>query len=281
MINHPRKTRLSRKDHANIPSFIINTFNIVSSCDPAICQWERGGTSFLVIDKNRLASEVIPNYFKHNQYNSFMRSLNSYRFKKEQISFPDGVTGHRYSHPGFIEGQPDLLVSIHESAKRDSARSEFKGKRALVSEIKALKLDISTLEGTVESLRDELSSLRSQLKSRTSETEHHVCTVRSDKRKAEIEATLFEATSCDNTESSSVKEMDDHLLIDEVFTERPSKRVNTGNQSHMMHESIPANQNDKYNFDLLDIPKPLPLVTQSISIDSIFARVMLNQNDQK
>lgn len=254
---------------------------MVSTSDPAICRWERGGTSFLVIDKNRLASEVIPNYFKHSRYSSFMRSLNSYRFKKEQISFPDGVVGHRYSHHGFIEGQPDLLVSIHESAKRDSVRGEFEEKRALVSEIKALKSDISALEGTVESLRDELSSLRSQLKSRTSETEHHVCKVCSDKLKVNVEATLFDATSCDNTEGSIKSDMDRHLSIDEVFTERPSKRANTGNESHMMHESTSANQNGKYNAGVFNIPKPLPLATQSMPIDSFFARVMLDQNDQK
>eukprot|EP00816_Leptocylindrus_hargravesii_P006188 CAMPEP_0196820410 /NCGR_PEP_ID=MMETSP1362-20130617/75167_1 /TAXON_ID=163516 /ORGANISM="Leptocylindrus danicus, Strain CCMP1856" /LENGTH=339 /DNA_ID=CAMNT_0042199285 /DNA_START=89 /DNA_END=1108 /DNA_ORIENTATION=+ len=100
-----------------VPSFLKNTFEMitqVTESNPEIARWEEGGKTFIVYDRDRLAKEVIPNYFKHNQYSSFMRSLNSYRFTKEPMEV-DGNLWHRYSHNGFVRGKPELLPFVHQS----------------------------------------------------------------------------------------------------------------------------------------------------------------------
>lgn len=86
----------------------------LTESNPDIASWEDGGKTFVVYDRDRLAKEVIPNYFKHNQYSSFMRSLNSYKFTKQPVEFK-GKLWHRYSHNGFVRGKPELLPFVHQS----------------------------------------------------------------------------------------------------------------------------------------------------------------------
>ena len=40
-----------------------------------IC-WNYNGTSFLIMDQNEFAREVLPRYFKHSNYSSYVRQLN-------------------------------------------------------------------------------------------------------------------------------------------------------------------------------------------------------------
>jgi hypothetical protein len=49
--------------------------------DPAwqhLIAWSYAGTSFIVADASELAREVLPKYFRHNNFASFVRQLNMY-----------------------------------------------------------------------------------------------------------------------------------------------------------------------------------------------------------
>ena len=69
--------------HANVPSFLVKTYEIV--CDPEsddiIC-WNEEGNGFVVKRVNEFSDQVLPKYFKHNNFSSFIRQLNMYDFHK-------------------------------------------------------------------------------------------------------------------------------------------------------------------------------------------------------
>lgn len=69
----------SRLQEAGPSPFVTKTFEMVD--DPNtnhIVSWNRGGTSFVVWDPHSFAATILPLYFKHNNFSSFVRQLNTY-----------------------------------------------------------------------------------------------------------------------------------------------------------------------------------------------------------
>ncbi|CAH2062964.1 unnamed protein product [Thlaspi arvense] len=62
--------------------FLTKTFEIVD--DPNtnhIVSWNRGGISFVVWDPHSFSATILPLYFKHNNFSSFVRQLNTYSWR--------------------------------------------------------------------------------------------------------------------------------------------------------------------------------------------------------
>lgn len=61
------------------PPFLTKTYELVD--DPAtdeIVSWSRARNSFVVWDSNKFSTTLLPRYFKHGNYSSFIRQLNTY-----------------------------------------------------------------------------------------------------------------------------------------------------------------------------------------------------------
>jgi len=112
------KTKYEMPSADDCPIFLRKTFTMIDTCDPSIAGWSADGTSFLVRDTDRLAKTVVPQFFKHNKWSSFVRQLNFYGFKKvkgeavtlEQEEQLEGTVRFRHEH--FVRYRPDLLVEI-------------------------------------------------------------------------------------------------------------------------------------------------------------------------
>lgn len=52
----------------------------------SIVRWTDSGDSFMISDTNEFTKEVLPCYFKHSNFSSFVRQLNKYDFHKVKLS---------------------------------------------------------------------------------------------------------------------------------------------------------------------------------------------------
>jgi hypothetical protein len=99
-----------RRDPPQVPtSFLQKTFDIL--CNPDldnIISWNHSGTLFLVKNVTDFCDQVLPVYFKHSNYASFVRQLNMYDFHKVR----EGTWDNAFKHPLFLRGKPELLTEI-------------------------------------------------------------------------------------------------------------------------------------------------------------------------
>jgi heat shock transcription factor len=66
--------------HRSVPApFLTKTYHLVN--DPStndVVSWGEDDTTFVVWRPPEFARDLLPNYFKHNNFSSFVRQLNTY-----------------------------------------------------------------------------------------------------------------------------------------------------------------------------------------------------------
>lgn len=89
--------------------FIEKTYRMLESKDTDdLISWLPCGTGFVVSNADKLASKVLPMFFNHGNFASFVRQLHFYGFHK--TSLPTGACEFR--HDNFLRGRHDLLHLI-------------------------------------------------------------------------------------------------------------------------------------------------------------------------
>lgn len=95
--------------HRSVPApFLTKTYHLVS--DPStneIVSWGEDDTTFVVWRPPEFARDLLPNYFKHNNFSSFVRQLNTYGFRKV---VPDRW---EFANDFFRRGERHLLCEIY------------------------------------------------------------------------------------------------------------------------------------------------------------------------
>ncbi|CAD5190882.1 unnamed protein product [Musa acuminata subsp. malaccensis] len=88
--------------------FLTKTYQLVD--DPSVddvVSWNEDGSTFVVWRPAEFARDLLPKYFKHNNFSSFVRQLNTYGFRK---IVPDRW---EFANDCFRRGEKRLLADIH------------------------------------------------------------------------------------------------------------------------------------------------------------------------
>jgi len=161
------KTRKKETVEENAPIFLRKTYHMIDTCDPSIATWSKD-VSFVVKDPERFASEIIGQFFKHNNFSSFVRQLNFYGFRKIKYDplriRPDAektteeINESKYwkfRHEKFQEGRPELLSEIK---KTNNVNNE-----ADKQEVEVLKAEVKELRSRLASVSNELAKVASMV----------------------------------------------------------------------------------------------------------------------
>ncbi|XAR58578.1 hypothetical protein NMG60_11014042 [Bertholletia excelsa] len=165
------------------PPFLTKTFDMVDDpiCD-RIVSWSRGGHSFVVWDPHALSTNLLPRFFKHNNFSSFVRQLNTYKFSIHQPLVECGIEylqGFRkidpdrweFTNEAFTRGQRHLLRNIKRrkaplqlpSSQQALGPCVEVGRFGLDGEIDRLRRDKQVLMMELVKLRQQQQNTRAHL----------------------------------------------------------------------------------------------------------------------
>ncbi|OIW20191.1 hypothetical protein TanjilG_06592 [Lupinus angustifolius] len=134
-----------------LPPFVSKTYEMVD--DPStnsIVSWSPSNISFAVWDEPEFSRLLLPKFFKHKNFSSFVRQLNTYGFRKVDHELWE------FSHDDFVRGELHLLKNIHRRKPVHSHSMQnlqgYEDTHLTDSERKSLKYEIEKLKHDKEQL---------------------------------------------------------------------------------------------------------------------------------
>ncbi|CAG7889486.1 unnamed protein product [Brassica rapa] len=158
------------------PPFLTKTYDLVEdSRTNHVVSWSQANNSFIVWDPESFSMTLLPIFFKHNNFSSFVRQLNTYVMgitvlrKLSRLYYTLHPLGFRKVNPdrwefaneGFLRGQKHLLKTIRRR-KTNNCCIEV-GKYGLDGEMDSLRRDKQVLMMELVKVRQQQQSTKMDL----------------------------------------------------------------------------------------------------------------------
>ncbi|PKC64329.1 hypothetical protein RhiirA1_331687, partial [Rhizophagus irregularis] len=144
-----------------VPAFLKKLYKMVS--DPRsndLITWSGAGNSFIVKKPQEFAKEILPKFFKHNNFSSFVRQLNMYGFHKiphlQQgvLQSDEQSEQWEFGHKHFLCNQPELLCYITRRKVNDNEKeSSRRDMNYILNEIDSIKKYQTTLNANLKNIQ--------------------------------------------------------------------------------------------------------------------------------
>ncbi|DAZ94930.1 TPA: hypothetical protein N0F65_012647 [Lagenidium giganteum] len=168
----PRSTGAASGSSA--PVFLQKTYDMIESAAPDVACWSETGTSFIIKQPREFAKTMLPRYFKHNNFSSFVRQLNFYgfrKFKKDEIVIStvndESKNWWEFYHERFVRGKLDQMALIRRKTYSEPTSPDKE-------EVDTLKQSVESLQGQVSNLMKQLGELTSLVKNLVEDREASV-----------------------------------------------------------------------------------------------------------
>ncbi|XP_027363442.1 heat stress transcription factor A-6b-like [Abrus precatorius] len=207
------------------PPFLTKTYDIVD--DPStnhIISWSSGNNSFVVWDPQAFSITLLPRFFKHNNFSSFVRQLNTYGFKKVD---PDKW---EFANEMFLRGQRILLKNIRRRKANQSQAMMQQGIEACVEvgqfgldgEVDQLRRDRQVLMVELVKLRQQQQNTRAHLKEMEGRLK------RTEQKQQQMMNFLARAMQNPNFVQQLVQQKEWRKELEEAFSKKRRRPIDQG-----------------------------------------------------
>ncbi|KAL3673615.1 hypothetical protein V7S43_001314 [Phytophthora oleae] len=102
-----------------VAPFLLHLHQMLRREDPKIIRWAEDGMAFRILDKDAMATQILPKYFKNKNFSSFQRQLNYFGFRKwskARAQFPT------YSREHFTRDNFSEMSLVKRQSKKSRKR---------------------------------------------------------------------------------------------------------------------------------------------------------------
>lgn len=147
-------------------------------------RWSDDGRSFLINRQEDFAKDVLPRFFKHSNFSSFVRQLNMYGFHKVPHLSSGALKPEQdheeweFSNPNFLRDQPDLLNLVtRKKAPNPTKEDEPVDIQHVMDEINTIKRHQATISNDLRMIREDNSLLWQEMQVTRQKHEKHQNTI--------------------------------------------------------------------------------------------------------
>ncbi|MED6108079.1 hypothetical protein PIB30_020175 [Stylosanthes scabra] len=215
------------------PPFLTKTYDIVE--DPStnhIVSWSKGNNSFVVWDPQAFSISLLPRFFKHNNFSSFVRQLNTYGFKKVD---PDRW---EFANEMFLRGQRVLLKNIKRRKTNQTQQPTLHhqqqgldpcvevGRFGLDGELDRLRRDRQVLMVELVKLRQQQQTTKSQIQAMEAKLR------RTEQKQQQMMSFLARAMQNPNFVQQLVQQKEWRKELEEAFSNKRMRPIGQGPSSN-------------------------------------------------